>query len=161
MSDCQSATDPRARHHLSPGSTCCQLCGGALSIRYATVHDTGTGDPFSIAACGSCGLGQTQPVPTNWERYYPAAYHGGRHGATAAYCIRRRMSWVQQIAGKAQGRRLLDIGCGDGSFLLRARQQHKRFRLQSGTAPIVRKLLEISGIFDHLDCTSSREEAIR
>ncbi len=93
-----------------------------MSLRYATVHDTGTGDPFSIAACGSCGLGQTQPVPTNLDRYYPAAYHGGRHGATAAYCIRRRMSWVQKIAGNAQGRRLLDIGCGDGSFLLRARQ---------------------------------------
>lgn len=94
-----------------------------MSIRYATVLDTGTGDPFSIAVCESCGLGQTQPVPTNWERYYPAAYHGGRHGATAAYCMRRRMRWVEQIAGNAQGRRLLDIGCGDGSFLLRARQQ--------------------------------------
>ena len=94
-----------------------------MSIRHATVRDTGTGDPFSIAVCGSCGLGHTQPVPTNWERYYPEAYHGGRHGATAAYCIRRRMRWVQQIAGTAQGRRLLDIGCGDGSFLLQARQQ--------------------------------------
>jgi SAM-dependent methyltransferase len=33
------------------------------------------------------------------------------------------MSWVHQVAGKAQGRRLLDIGCGDGSFLLRAREE--------------------------------------
>src|SRR4051812_42518327 len=116
MSDGQSAAEPWPRRHISLGSTCCQLCGCALSIRYPTVLDTSTGDPFSIAACGSCGLGHTQPVPTDLEKYYPPAYHGGRHGATAGYCIRRRMSWVQQIAGKAQGRSLLDIGCGDGSF---------------------------------------------
>ena len=31
-----------------PGPACCQLCGRGLRTRYATVHDTGTGDPFSI-----------------------------------------------------------------------------------------------------------------
>lgn len=112
---------PPSASQFSPA--CCQVCGGTLRTRYATVHDTGTGDSFSIEACDSCGLGHTQPVPSDWERYYPPAYHGGRHGSTAAYCVRRRMGWVQKIAGKARGRNLLDIGCGDGAFLLRARQQ--------------------------------------
>jgi SAM-dependent methyltransferase len=33
------------------------------------------------------------------------------------------MRWVRKTAGKAQGRKLLDIGCGDGTFLLHAQQQ--------------------------------------
>ena len=42
-----------------------------------------------------------------------------------------------------------------------ARQQGTRFRLQHSTAPIVRRVLEISCIFEELDCAGSREEALR
>lgn len=35
------------------------------------------------------------------------------------------------------------------------------FRLQYATAPIVRTALEISGVFEQLDCVRSREEALR
>ena len=123
MPEGQAAPAVARASRLSLDPARCRLCGDALRIRYPVVHDTGTGDSFSIVTCSSCGLGHTQPIPSDWERYYPPAYHGGRHGATAAHCVRRRMRWVQQIAGKAEGRALLDIGCGDGTFLLRARQQ--------------------------------------
>ena len=42
-----------------------------------------------------------------------------------------------------------------------ARQQAKVLRLQIGTTPIVRRVLEISGIVDKLDCVDSRDEALR
>ena len=64
---------PTSTSQVNPAS--CQLCGGTLHTRFATVHDTGTGDSFSVEACGSCGLGQTRPVPSDWGRYYPPAYY--------------------------------------------------------------------------------------
>ena len=42
-----------------------------------------------------------------------------------------------------------------------ARQQAKLLRLQVGAAPIVRRVLEISGVVEKLDCVESREEALR
>jgi anti-anti-sigma factor len=42
-----------------------------------------------------------------------------------------------------------------------ARQQGKVLRLQVGTTPIVRRVLEISGIVDKLDCVEKRDEALR
>ena len=42
-----------------------------------------------------------------------------------------------------------------------ARQRDKTLRLQIGTAPIVRRVLEISGIVEKLDCVDSRVEALR
>ena len=42
-----------------------------------------------------------------------------------------------------------------------ARQQDKTLRLQIGTTPIVRRVLEISGIVEKLDCVDSRAEALR
>lgn len=56
----------------------------------------------------------------------------------------------------------------DSSFvnnLLRAdrlaRERGTRFRLQVATAPIVRRVLEISGILDKLDIATTRDEALR
>ena len=42
-----------------------------------------------------------------------------------------------------------------------ARQKEKVLRLQIGTTPIVRRVLEISGIVEKLDCVESRDEALR
>jgi anti-anti-sigma factor len=42
-----------------------------------------------------------------------------------------------------------------------AKEKGKAFRLQLGTAPIVRRALEISGILDVVSTAGSREEAIR
>lgn len=96
----------------------CNACGSQLSMKYQSVRDPQSLEYFSIAACSKCGLGHTVPQPADLGPYYGAAYHGGRHGFTARYCAWRRTQMVQRVAGKAQGRTLLDIGCGDGTFLL-------------------------------------------
>jgi len=101
----------------------CNACGGPLSPRFEAVVDPQSGERFRIDACAQCGLGQTLPQPDELGRYYGPEYHGGRHGATAAYCARRRTRFVGAAAGEARGRSILDVGCGDGTFLLAAAAQ--------------------------------------
>ena len=96
-------------------------------MRYAAVLDPQTREHFSIAACEACGLGHTLPQPENLQPFYGPAYHGGRHGFTDRYCVRRRLRIVAAATAAAGdgraggGRRLLDVGCGEGTFLLGAR----------------------------------------
>jgi SAM-dependent methyltransferase len=119
------------------------------------VVDPLTGAAFSLVRCGSCGMGRTEPQPADLAPYYPAAYYGGRHGATAGFCVRRRLrllntsshylisllnllpqrlerdevkrlskeTKIWRSGHRADGGKLLDIGCGDGSFLLAAQAQ--------------------------------------
>src|SRR5439155_22082892 len=75
---------------------------------------------FAIVRCPKCGVGHTSPEPENLGAYYGPAYYGGRHGFTARYCAARRVRILRNATGRSGGR-LLDIGCGDGSFLLAAR----------------------------------------
>ena len=42
-----------------------------------------------------------------------------------------------------------------------AQQRGSTFRLQLGTAPIVARAFELSGMLELLDCAGSREEALR
>ena len=99
----------------------CAVCGGSLVPRFPEVRDSLTGESFSIYRCAQCGLGHTIPQPLNAGRYYPAEYYGNRHGITDRFCIRRRLRFVDAAVPREKARRLLDIGCGDGAFLLAAR----------------------------------------
>jgi SAM-dependent methyltransferase len=100
----------------------CNACGGPLKEHFRRVVDPQTGDIFEIAVCERCGLGHTLPQPADLARYYGPAYHGSRHGITERYCMHRRVEFVRKAAGPGHDRKLLDIGCGDGTFLLDARR---------------------------------------
>ncbi len=80
-----------------------------------------TGEVFAISKCRKCGLGRTEPQPPDLGPYYPAKYYGYRHGFTAGMYVRRRLRLVAAAQAGKKGGRLLDIGCGDGAFLLAAR----------------------------------------
>ena len=103
-------------------SPVCPLCTLALTPRFAAIRDSVSHEEFSIATCPGCGLGVTIPVPENSRGYYDPDYHGGRHGATAWFCDNRRAQIVRNASRGSGMRRLLDIGCGDGTFLLRMQQ---------------------------------------
>jgi SAM-dependent methyltransferase len=78
-------------------------------------------ETFAIARCGACGLGHTRPAPPDLERYYGSAYYGGRHGFTARFRAARRARILERVG--AEPGTLLDIGCGEGDFLLATRER--------------------------------------
>lgn len=100
----------------------CPVCSSRLSPYMAEIPDTVTGHQFRVLKCDACGVGITDPFPEHLQPYY-AGYYGSRHSITARFCARRRVALVSKMAGPAQGRRLLDVGCGDGTFLGTARER--------------------------------------
>lgn len=98
----------------------CRVCGGGLAVRFNKVIDPESNEAFSLARCEACGLGHTLPVPTDLRPYYTKEYYGKRHGPSTAFCDRRRVRFVQSMVPKPGT--LLDVGCGEGTFLLAAQR---------------------------------------
>jgi 2-polyprenyl-3-methyl-5-hydroxy-6-metoxy-1,4-benzoquinol methylase len=100
----------------------CHVCESSLKNRFSGVKDVQTGDLFSLLVCENCGLGQTFSSPENLAEYY-AEYHGRRHGFTTDYCDWRRIRWVEKSVKNNRSKKLLDIGCGSGTFLETAKRR--------------------------------------
>ncbi len=78
-----------------------------------------TGESFDILVCSECGLGQTSPQPDDLNKYY-VGYHGGRHGFTARFRAWKRAGTLNHCFDDVMGKSVLDVGCGNGDFLLAA-----------------------------------------
>ena len=106
-----------------PAEPSCASCGAALRRSLDLVRDPETKEDFQIRRCEACGLGQTwpAPAPAALGRYYGERYHGGRRGFTEGWAIRRRTRWARKVAPTPGT--LLDVGCGDGTFLLAMQEQ--------------------------------------
>lgn len=103
-------------------SRTCPVCSNRLDTYIREVEDTVTGQHFDVLKCDACGVGLTYPFPKQLNPHY-AEYYGSRHGFTAKFCAKRRIALVTKMAGRGNGRRLLDIGCGDGMFLEASRKR--------------------------------------
>jgi len=101
----------------------CVVCGGTLALHFPEVRDPLTDEIFAIYKCKRCGLGHTFPRPQELSKYYGLQYYGNRHGFTLRRSIKRRLGFVTSAMGSGSGRWLLDVGCGDGSFLLAAKKK--------------------------------------
>src|SRR5581483_9414447 len=114
----------------------CPLCGGTRRrpvIEAPDPNPEGRGLRFAVVSCGDCGLCYTcpRPDPRSIGQFYPVAYRPHRrprHKARPARwapvaalfgrpCVERRV-----LPWHGEGR-LLDFGCGGGSFLERMRHQ--------------------------------------
>jgi SAM-dependent methyltransferase len=99
----------------------CPFCAGKLHVSLRKVEYNCNGGSFDVLRCDSCGLGMTNPMPSDLAPYYEN-YHGGRHGATVERCDKRKISIVGDSTLARKPGMLLDIGCGDGSFLFAAQK---------------------------------------
>ena len=97
------------------------MCFNRLEPYLRDVSDPVTGLQFDVLKCVVCGIGITDPAPDQLQPHY-AEYYGARHGITARFCDNRRIALVTKMAGSGRGRRLLDIGCGEGTFLQAAKE---------------------------------------
>jgi hypothetical protein len=100
----------------------CPVCRGDMQRALAGVRDPQSDEVFDIVRCSRCQLGITVPVPEDLAAYYGERYYGGRHWITRRYCAWRRMRVIKQTTRGITPSTLVDIGCGDGSFLMEARQ---------------------------------------
>lgn len=101
----------------------CHVCGTELKTRFSEATDPLRKEKFAVLACDSCGLAETFPKPENIGEYY-AEYYGERHGFTNDYCARRRVRWLEKsFTVKKKTKRVLDVGCGDGTFLETAKKR--------------------------------------
>jgi SAM-dependent methyltransferase len=80
---------------------------------------------FDIVRCRSCGLMVTNPFPDATEigEYYPARYRGSRHSFTERMRTVLRRRAIESYFPRGFKGRLLDVGCGDGSFALEMRRR--------------------------------------
>jgi SAM-dependent methyltransferase len=114
----------------------CLLCGGRNWSPLVEAPDTttgGTGLWFAVVQCQACGLCFTNPRPNTDTigQFYPAVYRPHRTPHA-----RKPKGWLPRWFGRTdqprkerqilpwhgQGR-LLDFGCGGGSFLARMNEQ--------------------------------------
>lgn len=107
---------------LASQITTCPVCFNRLTPYIHEVTDSVTGRHFDVLKCAACGVGVTDPVPEQLQPHY-TGYYGSRHSITASFCAKRRIALVTKMGGMGQGRRLLDVGCGEGAFLQAARER--------------------------------------
>lgn len=101
-------------------SATCRLCGGALTCQLPRVADYLTNETFDIVRCQDCDVVQIRPMPDDdvIERYYTERYRVKRHSLTNNLrCQLRALAATRYFPRGFRGR-LLDVGCGDGSFAL-------------------------------------------
>ncbi len=110
----------------SATDTICASCGhDAWATQLPRLRDYLTQEIFQIDSCQGCGLRMTRPLPPTEAigRYYPPRYRGNRHAFTGPVRSMLRQRAVQKCFPPGFRGRLLDIGCGDGSFALHMKQQ--------------------------------------
>jgi len=107
----------------------CRLCGGIIQKNILPSIITAYSDRYKLKICENCSFVSIYPIPSDetLQRYYDRNYwhaEGGKNNVILDTLYKlRMMNIVAGIQKRTQpGAKILDWGCGDGSFvrLLRA-----------------------------------------
>ncbi len=136
----------------------CILCGGTFLPCIDAADFLTSRGTFSIVQCSSCGFLWTKDAPdeTRIRDFYGSAYEAALHPSVARPLFRKIRMNIQSsfrarmILRKIKKRngRILDIGCGDGDFLLAMKRKgwtvtgielstEKRNSLQKQSIPVL------------------------
>lgn len=102
----------------------CALCGSGNNRVLLITHDLHyhlTNEAFNLVQCGKCGLIYISPMPAreHLRDYYPDGYYNlAFKKIESLYCRIVDAAKIRSVTNYKKKGKLLDVGCGSGSFLL-------------------------------------------
>lgn len=106
----------------------CTACGSEEHNMILVAEDSRlhtTNEKFNLFQCRQCGLVYVNPRPAREEigKFYPRDYYGkqGLMGNVLAKLL--QYTKIQKIVSFKNKGRILDVGCGDGGFLLHFKER--------------------------------------
>lgn len=110
----------------------CAVCGSAMQRPMWTVSDTllGSTEKYRIVRCPDCGTMRMSPRPAfelrrqSFSDLYPLFdWALGRKRPQPEQLMKRYTNQIREINQRQRPGKLLDIGCGDGYFMLGMQQR--------------------------------------
>ena len=101
----------------------CPLCKNEELDGVFAADDYVSADTFFVYRCRQCDLGITEfnfKLKKLWD-YYGPSYYGNRKSLIENVINYFRVRLMIRVMGSAEPHSLLDVGCGNGSFLVRIR----------------------------------------
>ena len=125
-----TASPRRQVNRLSPGhpaalrsghDTPCPVCGGEGTPPRSATARIGRSAEYRTLLCGACGLRFAAPMEAPGASWYATSRLYARRRARPPHGPAFRPDWRHRMFGRLpvrSGARLLDVGCGDGGFLV-------------------------------------------
>jgi 2-polyprenyl-3-methyl-5-hydroxy-6-metoxy-1,4-benzoquinol methylase len=129
LHDPASETTSHVAWEEIPCPLCAEVTGSPLLEAPDPLPPAGEGLVFAVVRCARCGLSYTNPRPTEHSisRFYPADYRPHRRASKMRQSRRVSPLWSRVLGRPCSERRgvlpwpgpgrLLDFGCGAGTFL--------------------------------------------
>lgn len=149
--------------------TKCPLCKSGLFLNHAEVKDYAvSGEKFLLCQCTTCKLIFTNPRPKQEEisQYYQSENYISHQNkannltnllykTVRQYTLRQKVKWLNQYSPHKGN--LLDIGCGTGYFLQKAKQDGWKTE-GIEPSPLARKTAKKKGLKIFSDLSKIKDE---